>query len=102
MHEPGGNCNDLMKKTVDALSSKELQQLFVLTQQNNLDICVEYGIKSWGGMICRIYYIDIIFRMMKATESGGGKYLRYKGDWANFMRMVLWYFPHYVVCIWLN
>ena len=46
MHEPGGNCNDLMKKTVDALSSKDLQQLFVSTQQNNLDICVEYGIKA--------------------------------------------------------
>jgi hypothetical protein len=46
MHEPGGNCNDLIKKTVDALSSEELQQLFVSTQQNNLDICVEYGIKA--------------------------------------------------------
>ena len=99
MHEPGGNCNDLMKKTVDALSSKELQQLFVSTQQNNLDICVEYGIKGWGGMICRIYHIDVIFRMMKATESGGGKYLRDKGDWANFIRIVLWY---YVVYIWLG
>ena len=53
MHKPGGNCNDLMKKTVDALSSEPLQQLFVLTQQNNLDICVEYGIKAWGDMICR-------------------------------------------------
>jgi hypothetical protein len=46
MHEPGGNCNELMKKTVDALSSEELQQLFVSTQQNNLDLCVEYGIKG--------------------------------------------------------
>ena len=51
-------------------------------------------------MICRIYNIDVIFRMMmKATESGGGKYLKDKGDWANFIRIVLWYFPHYVVCI---
>jgi hypothetical protein len=45
MHEPGGNYSDLMKNTVDALSGEELQQLFVSTQKNNLDICVEYGIK---------------------------------------------------------
>ena len=102
MHEPGGKCNDLMKQTVDALSNEELQQFFVSTQQNNLDICVEYGIKVWGGMICEIYHIDIIFRMMKATGSGGGKYLRHERDWANFMTMVLLYFPHCVVCIWLN
>ena len=50
-------------------------------------------------MICRIYHIDVIFRMMKATEFGVGKYLKDKEDWANFIRMVLWYFPHYVVCI---
>ena len=45
MHEPGGNCNELMKKTVDALSSEQLQDFFVSTQPNNLDLCVEYGIK---------------------------------------------------------
>jgi hypothetical protein len=50
-------------------------------------------------MICGIYHIDIIFRMMNTTGSDGGKYLKRKGDWANFMRMVLLYFPQYVVCI---
>jgi hypothetical protein len=103
MHEPGGNCNELMKKTVDALSSEELQHLFVLTQQNNLDICVEYGIKGWRLMIYEIYYIDMIFRMMKKTGSDGLKYFKKKkGNWGYFMMMVLSYFPHHVVCIWLN
>ena len=46
MHEAGGNCNELIKKTTDALSSKELQQLFLSTQQNNLDICGEYAIRT--------------------------------------------------------
>ena len=45
MHEAGGNCNELIKETTDALSSKELQQLFLSTQKNNLDICGEYAIE---------------------------------------------------------
>jgi hypothetical protein len=89
MHEPGGNCDELMKKTVDALSSEELQQLFVSTQQNNLDLCVEYGIKKWRLMICEIYHINLIFRTMKKMGSDGLKYCKKKkGNWAYFM-MVL-------------
>ena len=45
MHEAGGKCNELIKKTTDALSSKELQQLFLSKQKNNLEICGEYAIK---------------------------------------------------------
>jgi len=45
MHEPGADCNDLIKKTTGTLSSEELQQLFLSTQQNSLDLCVEYEIK---------------------------------------------------------
>ena len=45
MHEAGGNCNELIRKTTDAHSSKELQQLFLSTQKNNLDICGEYAIE---------------------------------------------------------
>jgi hypothetical protein len=50
-------------------------------------------------MFCGIYHIDITFRMMKTTGSNGGKYLRCKEAWANFMRLVFLYFPHYVVYI---
>jgi hypothetical protein len=46
MHEPGGNCNELIKKTADALSSEELQELFLSTQQNNVELCVEYGVRA--------------------------------------------------------
>ena len=45
MHEAGGNCNELIKKATDALSSKKLQQSFLSTQKNNLDICGEYAIE---------------------------------------------------------
>jgi hypothetical protein len=99
MHEPGGNCDELMKKTVAALSSEELQQLFVSTQQNNLDLCVKYGIKGWRLMICEIYHINMILRTMKKMRSDGLKYFKKKkGNWAYFI-MMLGYFPHHVVCI---
>ena len=47
MHKSGGDCNDLIEKTAAALSSKELQQLFLSTQQNNIEICLKYGIERW-------------------------------------------------------
>jgi len=45
MHEPGADCKDLIETTADALSSEELQQLFISTQQNNVEVCIKYGIK---------------------------------------------------------
>ena len=42
MHEPGAGCNDLIEKTTAALSSENLQQLFISTQQNNIELCVIY------------------------------------------------------------
>ncbi|KAF8800441.1 era-like GTP-binding protein, partial [Phlegmacium glaucopus] len=45
MHEPGADCTDLIEKTTAALSSEELQQLFLSTQQNNVELCIKYGVK---------------------------------------------------------
>ena len=45
MHEPGGDCTELIKKTADALSGEKLQQLFLSTQQNNVELCLEYGMR---------------------------------------------------------
>ena len=45
MHESGSGCNDLIEKTAGALSSEELQQLFLSTQKNNVEICLKYGIE---------------------------------------------------------
>ena len=46
MHQPGANCNELIEKTAAALSSEELQRLFLSTQENNLEICLIYAIKT--------------------------------------------------------
>jgi hypothetical protein len=45
MHEPGAECNDLIEKTAAALSSNELQQLFLSTQQINVELCVKHAVK---------------------------------------------------------
>ena len=46
MHEPGGDCNELIEKTADALSDKQLQGFFLSTQQINVDLCLKYGVRA--------------------------------------------------------
>ena len=67
MHEPGAGCNDLIEKTTAELSSENLQQLLLSTQQNNIELCVIYGIKRWGTMIFK-YTIFMILRIVKLSE----------------------------------
>ena len=58
MHVSGADCSGLIEKTTAALSSENLQQLFLSTQQNNIELCVIYGVKRWGTMILKyMYYI---------------------------------------------
>ena len=45
MDKPGADCKDLIDKTTAALSSEELQQFFLSTQQNNVELCIKYGVK---------------------------------------------------------
>ena len=45
MHKPGADCKDLIEKTTAALSTEELKQLFLSTQQNHVELCIIYGIK---------------------------------------------------------
>ena len=45
MHEPGGDCNELIEKTADALCGEQLQQYFLSTQRNNVDACLKFGIR---------------------------------------------------------
>ena len=45
MNKSEADCDELIEKTAAALSSEELQQLFLSTQQNNVEICLRYGIK---------------------------------------------------------
>ena len=92
----GAGCNDLIEKTTAALSSENLQQLFLSTQQNNIELCVIYGVKRWGTMIFN-YTIFMILRIMNLSLS---KFKEDKRNWAYIMGIVLTYFPHLVVCIW--
>lgn len=50
MHEVDMNkleakCPELTAQTASVLDDNVLQQLFVSTQQNNLELCIEYVVK---------------------------------------------------------
>jgi len=47
MYKPDANCHELIKQTAAVINDDTLQLLFVSTQQNNLELCVEYSIKQW-------------------------------------------------------
>lgn len=46
MDMPEKNCSDLTVKTAEVIDNASLYQLFVSTQQNNLDLCVKSALKS--------------------------------------------------------
>jgi len=45
MNKEENQCSELSKKTMDILDNNVLVNLFVSTQQNNLDLCIEMSIK---------------------------------------------------------
>jgi hypothetical protein len=44
MNKPETTCHELTKQTAAVLNDENLQLLFVSTQQNNLELCVEYAV----------------------------------------------------------
>ena len=45
MNKEKNQCSELSEKTMDILDSDVLANLFVSTQQNNLDLCIKISIK---------------------------------------------------------
>ena len=45
MDIPENSCPELTEKTADAIDDASQRDLFVSTQRNNLDLCVEAGLK---------------------------------------------------------
>ena len=45
MDMPEKDCPELIEKTVDAIDDASLQELFVSTQMNNINLCVKFGLK---------------------------------------------------------
>ena len=45
MNKKENQCSELSEKTMDILDNDVLVDLFVSTQQNNLDLCIEMSIK---------------------------------------------------------
>ena len=45
MDIPENDCPELSEKTAHAIDDSSLQELFVSTQMNNLDLCVRFGLE---------------------------------------------------------
>ena len=45
MDKEENQCSELYKRTMDILDNDVLVKLFVSTQKNNLDLCIENGIR---------------------------------------------------------
>ena len=45
MDIPENDCPELSEKTANAIDDSSLQELFVSTQMNNLDLCVRSGLE---------------------------------------------------------
>ena len=45
MHKQQRNCPELTEETANAIDDTSLQQLFISTQMNNLDLCVESALQ---------------------------------------------------------
>lgn len=48
MDNPDSNCDELTASTAAVIDNDILQVLFVSTQQNNLELCVEYAVRYDG------------------------------------------------------
>ena len=46
MNKPDADCSELTKMVAEVLDKGNLQQLFVSTQQNNLELCMMYAVKK--------------------------------------------------------
>jgi hypothetical protein len=45
MDKDNADCGSLIKLTAETLDNEVLQQLFVSTQQTNLDLCMKYAVE---------------------------------------------------------
>ena len=45
MDMPENDCPELTEKTAEAIDNASLQELFISTQRNNLNLCVKAGLE---------------------------------------------------------
>lgn len=45
MDKPEASCTDLIRHTANSLTDENLRKIFILTQKNNIRLCVEFAIQ---------------------------------------------------------
>jgi len=68
MNKPEAKCPELTAQTASVLDNNILQQLFVSTQQNNLELCIEYAVKRY--IVPKVKKEQNIISTMKRKLSG--------------------------------
>ncbi|KAF8683071.1 hypothetical protein AX14_004210 [Amanita brunnescens Koide BX004] len=63
MHKPEKNCPELTQETANAIDDASLNELFVSTQMNNLDLCVEFALQFILNYDLEINWTLVAFRI---------------------------------------
>ncbi len=63
MHKEENQCSELSEKTMDILDNDILVNLFVSTQKNNLDLCIEKSIKL-------VFYLFVLVKYLSLMPTG--------------------------------
>ena len=108
MQLSGADCKDLISRTTAALSNETLEHLFVSTQKNNIEVCIEYAIKRYCISILDNQNIPIpVFRAIVANTMlfAGGKHQslfsigKEKTTLEGLLESICLWFPNIVVCL---
>ena len=87
MDLPEKDCPELATVTAEAIDDSSLQELFVSTQMNNLDLCANTALQWGSNSECQIQILTTFRHILAQSEL----------SWSTVMSMVLSKFPHHWV-----
>ncbi|KAG8824272.1 hypothetical protein FRC19_002104 [Serendipita sp. 401] len=89
MNMEGSKCGELMERTTSSLDDEVLQQLFVSTQRNNVEVCISYAMERDA--------LPVIRQSAKSTVNRDIK--RDSVEVKEMIRSMLAWFPQYPVSV---
>ncbi|KAG9055297.1 hypothetical protein FS842_002550 [Serendipita sp. 407] len=89
MNMEGSKCGELMERTTSSLDDEVLQQLFVSTQRNNVEVCISYAMERDA--------LPVIRQSAKSTVNRDIK--RDSVEAKEMIRSMLAWFPQYPVSV---
>ena len=87
MHKPERNCPELTRETASAIDDKSLHHLFISSQMNNVDLCVECALR-WESNYIKFHNLTVFRQFFDIDETN---------TWIPVIHMVFKAFPHFWV-----